>query len=112
MISDKRIRILTNADQGKGPVVYWMSRDQRVEDNWALLYAQQIARERREPLIVAFCLVPKFLGATLRHYAFMLTGLEEVEAGLAKKSISFVLLTGSPREAGYPLVMVVAIPGL
>ena len=98
MINDKRIRILRNADQGKGPVVYWMSRDQRVEDNWALLYAQQVARERREPLIVVFCLVPKFLGATLRHYSFMLAGLEEVEAGLAKKNISFVLLNGNPRD--------------
>jgi hypothetical protein len=25
--------------EGKGPVVYWMSRDQRIEDNWALYHA-------------------------------------------------------------------------
>ncbi len=28
-------------------VAYWMSRDQRVQDNWALLYAQKIALENR-----------------------------------------------------------------
>ena len=27
--------------QGK-PIVVWMDRDQRVQDNWALLYAQQV----------------------------------------------------------------------
>ena len=26
--------------KGKGPVIYWMSRDQRVADNWALIYAK------------------------------------------------------------------------
>ena len=32
------------------------------------------------PLKVVFCLVPKFLGATLRHYDFMLRGLKEVRS--------------------------------
>jgi hypothetical protein len=31
------------------------------------------------PLYVCFCLVPKFLEATIRHYKFMLEGLMEVE---------------------------------
>lgn len=26
-------------------VVYWMSRDQRAEDNWAMLYAKHLAQE-------------------------------------------------------------------
>lgn len=26
-------------------VVYWMSRDQRAEDNWAMLYAKHLAKE-------------------------------------------------------------------
>jgi hypothetical protein len=33
-----------------GCVVYWMSRDQRVQDNWALLYAQQEALALGVPL--------------------------------------------------------------
>jgi deoxyribodipyrimidine photo-lyase len=56
-----------------------MSRDQRVQDNWALLYAQKLALKQKLPLYVCFSLVPTFLGATLRHYSFLLEGLREVE---------------------------------
>ena len=77
----------------KGPVLYWMSRDQRVQgelkicdsnkthttDNWALIFAQKLANKVRVPLCVCFCLVSSFLGATIRHYGFMLKGLQEVE---------------------------------
>lgn len=79
-----------------GPVVYWMSRDQRAKDNWALLFAQQIAVANHSPLAVCFCLVPNFLEATLRQYAFMLKGLETLEKDLAAKQIPFFLLTGEP----------------
>ena len=51
---------------GGGCVVYWMSRDQRVDDNWALLKAQALAAELGLPLRVCFVLAPKFLEATLR----------------------------------------------
>lgn len=39
----KRARILKEGKMGAGPVIYWMSRDQRVQDNWALLFAQEKA---------------------------------------------------------------------
>ena len=41
-------------------VVYWMARDQRVQDNWALIYAQQLATKHNLPLHVAYCLSPDF----------------------------------------------------
>ncbi|XP_066267317.1 deoxyribodipyrimidine photo-lyase-like [Branchiostoma lanceolatum] len=77
-----------------GGIVYWMSRDQRVQDNWALLYAQQLAMKHQVPLYVCFCLVPKSLEANIRQYGFMLKGLEEVERELQNLDISFHLLTG------------------
>ena len=55
-------------------VLYWMSRDQRVCDNWALVHAFHVSVARRVPLLVCFCLVPKFLEATERQYGFMLKG--------------------------------------
>jgi deoxyribodipyrimidine photo-lyase len=81
-----------------GPVVYWMSRDQRVKDNWALLYAVSRAKELGTSVSVVFALAPKFLGATRRQYDFMLSGLKEVESDLAKKGIPFSLLVGEPVE--------------
>ena len=45
-----------------GAVIYWMSRDQRAHDNWALLHAAQLAAASGAPLHVAFCLQRSFLG--------------------------------------------------
>ncbi|HPN95917.1 MAG TPA: deoxyribodipyrimidine photo-lyase, partial [bacterium] len=98
-MNSDRIEILNDSPVAHGPVVYWMSRDQRAADNWALLRAQEIALETRSPLAVAFCLVPSFLGASPAHFSFMLDGLRETEADLQKKSIPFFLLRGEPETA-------------
>ncbi|MBN2178675.1 MAG: deoxyribodipyrimidine photo-lyase [Deltaproteobacteria bacterium] len=98
IVNQKRTRVLKDAAPGSGPVVYWMSRDQRVRDNWALLYAQDCALERKVPFAVVFCLVPSFLHATIRHFGFMLQGLIEVERNLLKKNIPFIILSGSPPD--------------
>lgn len=97
MIDQGRITLIKSAGRtAGGPVVYWMSRDQRAADNWALLWAQDLASRSRQPLIAVFCLVPSFLGATLRQYDFMLRGLAGVEDSLRAKNIGFCLLTGAP----------------
>jgi deoxyribodipyrimidine photo-lyase len=93
-----RVRSINREQPKKGGVIYWMSRDQRVRDNWALLHAQKLALKAREALAVVFCLVPEFLHATIRQYGFMLRGLEEVEHDLAKRNIPFFLLTGAPEK--------------
>jgi deoxyribodipyrimidine photo-lyase len=95
----KRVRTLKEGTSGPGPVAYWMSRDQRAADNWALLYSQELALQRRVPLVVIFCLVPTFLGAARRQYGFLVEGLQQVARQLARKGIAFHLLTGSPQEA-------------
>lgn len=92
----RRVQPLNDAARRPGPVVYWMSRGQRAHDNWALIHAQAMAMDARAPLAVVFCLVPEFLGAMRRQYAFMLAGLAEVESGLARLGIPFFLLTGEP----------------
>jgi len=93
---DKRARTLKEGKERRGPVAYWMSRDQRAQDNWALLYSQHLAQERQVPLLVVFCLVPQFLEAAWRHYAFMLEGLGQVAQELADHRIPFHLLRGEP----------------
>lgn len=97
-IDKLRVRILKDGIINTGAILYWMSRDQRVHDNWALLYAQEIALKLKRPLIVAFCLVPSFLNATFRQYAFMLKGLMSLRDELKKYNIEFYLLTGEPAK--------------
>ncbi|MEI6242692.1 MAG: deoxyribodipyrimidine photo-lyase [Chlamydiota bacterium] len=100
----QRVYIFQEGRIQKGPIVYWMSRDQRVSDNWALLYAQELAIARKEPLYVVFCLVDSFLGAPLRPYEFMLRGLSEVERELKKKNIPFFLIQGEPSQVLPPFL--------
>ncbi|MFO8133045.1 MAG: deoxyribodipyrimidine photo-lyase [Thermoplasmatota archaeon] len=97
-MDERRVRQLTGAAQRAGPVVYWMSRDQRARDNWALIHAQELAADRDSHVMVAFCLAPSFLGATTRQYDFMLDGLRETAATLHEHGIPFYLLTGEPAE--------------
>eukprot|EP00435_Cladocopium_sp_Y103_P067157 s485_g29.t1 len=82
-----------------GSVLYWMSRDQRAHDNWALLKAQELALARKACLQVCFCLVPKFLDATIRHFDFMLRGLDETSKELQKLNIGPALSLGVPHPA-------------
>ena len=96
-LNSKRIKLLQKGNETNGPIVYWMSRDQRVHDNWALLFTQQLALEKKKPLVVMFNLVPDFLEATIRQYGFMLKGLQEVEKELSKYNLQFFLLSGKPK---------------
>ncbi|XP_063699154.1 deoxyribodipyrimidine photo-lyase-like [Culicoides brevitarsis] len=92
-----RVRILSKAQEVREKcdgIVYWMSRDARVQDNWAFLYAQKLALKNHVPLHVVFCLVPTFLDATMRHFKFMLKGLQEVEEECLRLGIGFHLLMG------------------
>ena len=94
-----RGRLLTqneNLPEKGDCVVYWMARDQRADDNWALLYAKGVADARKVPLKVVFNLVPKFLDATIRQYGFMIKGLTETEGDLRSRNIPMHLTMGDP----------------
>ena len=82
-----------------------------------MLYAQRLALKFKIPLHICFCLVPKFLDATIRHYDFMLKGnsstsiklavnykikvstlgLQEVQTECKKLNIEFHLVMGESR---------------
>lgn len=99
MVNPERLHELNGLSQkASGPILYWMQRDMRAQDNWALLYAQQQARALHLPLMVCFALAPSFAGATLRAYDALIRGLQEVEDDLRRLNIPFVLLTGDPPE--------------
>lgn len=94
----RRVTTLRAGQIGSGPVFYWMIRDQRVADNWALLYAQATAIDLRRPLAVVFGLASRFQDATIRQYDFLLAGLREVEQELARKGIPFFMVPGDPES--------------
>jgi deoxyribodipyrimidine photo-lyase len=96
-MNPQRIRQLNSTQQNfknenGNPVIYWMSRDQRVHDNWSLIFAQELAIQTKSPLLVVFGLTDKFLNASSDHYYFMLENLKSIEINLQKFDIPFLLL--------------------
>ncbi|HCX65484.1 MAG TPA: deoxyribodipyrimidine photolyase, partial [Eubacteriaceae bacterium] len=89
------VRVLKDQDiKTKGPVVYWMSRDQRTKDNRALLYAQKIALEYRLPLAVAFFYDENYPFNRAIFRDFMLSGLTQVKKDLQGYCIDMHLFKG------------------
>ena len=97
-VHPKRIHCIKEMPHLDGTVLYWMSRDMRMNDNWALLFAQSLAIKYTMPLAVAFVLQPEFLEATERAYGFLLKGLRETGLNLKEKNIPFYLLLGTPEK--------------
>lgn len=88
-----RVLALTAHTQGDGPVVYWMNRDGRVVDNWAYLYAKELADEKEVPLLVVYNLEVGFLGGGRRQHVFKVAGLQEVEKKCIALNTPFFLVT-------------------
>ena len=81
-----------------GKTIYWMSRDQRAKDNWALIYAAELAMAADSAFAVLFCLSPDFPNGNSFHYRFMINGLKETAQELEALNIPFYLLIGRPHE--------------
>jgi deoxyribodipyrimidine photo-lyase len=92
-IDPSRTFVHIDTPPGDGPVVYAMARDQRVSDNWALLYAQQLALEAGKPLIVASPFRLEFPELTRRQAKFMVEGLRQVAIDLNRLNIGFTAIT-------------------
>jgi deoxyribodipyrimidine photo-lyase len=97
-----RARELNHHLYEQGIVVYWMNRDQRIDDNWALLEAQYWANEYHVPLVIVFTSKPT-LGESIdkAHHRiddWMKQGLNLVQQHSERLNIPFVILQGSPEQ--------------
>lgn len=81
-----------------GPVIYWMFRDQRSRDNWALIHATHLANRSSAPVAVAFNLCHRFLAAHARQLGFMLRGLSRLRLRLRDLGIPFFLFRGDAAD--------------
>ena len=98
-IQTTRIKTLNDRSIAKGAyVLYWMQQSQRAEWNHALEFAVIQANELKKPLLVCFGLTDAYPEANLRHYTFMLEGLQHTQQALAERGIKLVLQLGDPAE--------------
>ena len=99
MVQAERILVLNDeATQDRSFVLYWMQAAQRAEYNHALEYAIGEGNQRNKPIVAAFSITDNFPEANERHFAFMLEGLKETKAALAKRGIQLVILHGTPEQ--------------
>lgn len=97
----KRVRILSDVKElpeWTDGVIYWTFRDERIHDNWALLFAQKLAIKNKVALHITFCRLKKFLDCSLRHYKYIFEGLEELETECKTLNIQFHFLIGSAAD--------------
>lgn len=95
-VNSKRIRLLQDGTTKSGPVVYWMSRDQRIDDNWAVHFSIELSKKLKQPIIIIFNLIDNFPSANLRNYEFLLQGLKEQQIKAESLNIPLILLFGKP----------------
>jgi deoxyribodipyrimidine photo-lyase len=92
----RRGRELRKGRPGAGPVVYWMSREQRVDDNWPLLFAQQEAVIHEKGLLVVLCLTPDLPGTNPAQVEFIVRGLSGIAVELQRLGIGWTVLQDHP----------------
>ena len=93
----ERIQGLNTKEIRHGAYVqYWMQQSQRAEENHALEVAIQQANALHQPLLVVFGLMDDYPEANLRHYRFLLEGLQETQKTLADRDIKLVVQYGHP----------------
>jgi deoxyribodipyrimidine photo-lyase len=98
-MNPKRLRKLnTHNIPDKGPIIYWMDRERRAHDNWAMICAQKSAEKHERPMAVVYTLPKTFLDSAWRQHDFMLKGMREIEEELDGLNIPYIVLLGDPLE--------------
>jgi deoxyribodipyrimidine photo-lyase len=80
-----------------------MQASQRAVDNPALDFAAARANEMRLPVLACFGLTPQYPEANLRHYTFMMEGLDEARRGLARSGVRLAVIPAAPDAAALAL---------
>ena len=74
----------------KRPVVYWMEREQRLDDNYSFLYSMELAGINESFVVIVFILSPNLITPTLRSIDFTVRGLKEVKSRAEALNIPFI----------------------
>jgi deoxyribodipyrimidine photo-lyase len=91
-MNKERIHRLTKKTYKIGPILYWMDREMRAHDNWALVHALALGKKYDQPVGIIYNLVSDYLGGGKRQYEFKLGGLKELEETCEAKGIPFTVL--------------------
>ena len=79
-------------------MIYWMQASQREEYNHALEFTVHQANRLDLPPLVVFGLTDDYPDANVRHYRFMLEGLQETQQALRERGIQMIIRRQSPER--------------
>ncbi len=94
-VDPRRIKKQNAHEYISGPVLYWMNRDMRLSDNWALLHAQEQAHYLKTELVICYNLDPQFLGGTLRQLDFKIGALKQLVERAHTLNIPLYVVVGN-----------------
>jgi deoxyribodipyrimidine photo-lyase len=89
----QRTQPLNQQPISTGPIIYLISRDLRLNDNWALAFAHQLAQQSHQPLWLVFQLLPTMGQRSHEHFDFLLAGLRELQISARNHNISLTIIT-------------------
>lgn len=87
---------LNNKEINKGDIVYFMSRELRVEDNWGLIFATELAKEYKRKLKVIIVLDSNYYSK--HQLTFLVNGLKFLRKNLEKNNINFAITEKTPKK--------------
>jgi deoxyribodipyrimidine photo-lyase len=73
-----------------------MQQSQRISYNHALIHAINLSNDHQLPLVVYFGVTDRYPEANLRHYHFMMEGLQDLQSKFRDMKIRFVIYKTSP----------------
>lgn len=92
---ESRVRKLNEHKVCSRPILYWMDREMRLHDNWALLYALKLAKEQGVGVGIVYNLVADYLGGGERQLVFKRSALHELADACKELHIPFFVLPTS-----------------
>lgn len=100
-MNKSRFRKLNDQKTVDGPILYWIDRDLRLFDNWAVFAAQEFSRQKNQPFALIYNLVSDYLGGGERQLQFKIQALKETAKLCEEKNIPFLIIT-EPIEKTLP----------
>lgn len=101
-VDEGRVFKLNSSPIKNGNIIYLITREHRLEDNWGFLYAQELSLEFKRELKVVIFLDKRTYSKA--QYSFMLDGIEFLKKNLRENSIDFEViendLQNSLKKAG------------
>ena len=94
-VDSRRIQKKNELEYVSGKILYWMNRDMRLQDNWALLRVEELAKQYNQEFLISYNLDPEFLGGTLRQLDFKVGALKELHESAVKYNVAFYTLVDS-----------------